>query len=159
MKVVQITDSNLVGRRSYCLSETYSFRSLVELVSHHAHNSLRESFHGYYILYRASSLVKQIILQIYWNRLDAFLEVPWKNKFLTARAIEDYIAENENMNLLSIFKGQHIIIVSKEGDGTGWWKGKFYDSVSSAFLKIFYCRFKCDPNFFVGRRQERRILP
>lgn len=126
MKVVQITDSNLVGRRSYCLSETYSFRSLVELVSHHAHNSLRESFHG----------------------LDAFLEVPWKNKFLTARAIEDYIAENENMNLLSIFKGQHIIIVSKEGDGTGWWKGKFYDSEGDKKEGYFPKEYVREDNFF-----------
>lgn len=130
MKVVQTTENSLGGRRSYCLSETYSFRSLVELVNHHAHNSLRESFHGYFNLDRVS-IMKQIDFQIYLNRLDAFLEVAWKKKFLTARAIEDYIAENENMNLLSIFKGQHIIIVSKEGDGTGWWKGKFYDSVSS----------------------------
>jgi hypothetical protein len=96
--------------------------------------------------------------------LDAFLEVPWKKKFLTARAIEDYVAENENMNLLSIFKGQHIIIVSKEGDGTGWWKGKFYDSVSRVkcdrYVKQFIVTIGIIYYFvFTGRGQEGRILP
>ena len=46
MKVVQITDGSFSGRRAFCLSETYSFRSLVDLINHHAHNSLRESFKG-----------------------------------------------------------------------------------------------------------------
>ena len=32
-------------------------------------------------------------------------------------------------NLLPIFKDQHIVVVSKEGDATGWWKGRFGDQV------------------------------
>lgn len=104
MKVVQSYDS-LYGGRSfqYFLSEAYSFRSVVELVHHYESNSLREAFRG----------------------LDAVLEIPWKYKFHTAKVMADYGSADNN--LLPIFKDQHIVVVSKEGDATGWWKGRFGD--------------------------------
>lgn len=61
--------------------------------------------------------------------LDAYLELPWKHLFPTAQVIEDYAPRGVDLNELSISEGQHLIIVSKEGDGTGWWKGRFNDKV------------------------------
>ncbi|XP_057377423.1 protein vav-like isoform X1 [Daphnia carinata] len=101
MKVVRTSD----GGGRYFLSESFLFRSVVELVNRYEHNSLRESFKG----------------------LDAYLKVPWKHLFVTAQVIKDYVPEDLDLNQLSISKGQHLIVVSKEGDENGWWKGRFND--------------------------------
>ena len=63
------------------------------------------------------------------RRLDAYLERPWKWLFHTARAVGDYQATDTNSQMLSIRRGQHIVVVSREGDSTGWWKGRFGDEV------------------------------
>lgn len=59
--------------------------------------------------------------------LNAVLEVAWKCLFHTAKVVADYTPEE--FNLLPIARGQHLIIISKEGDATGWWKGRFGDQV------------------------------
>ncbi|XP_046448804.1 protein vav-like isoform X2 [Daphnia pulex] len=101
MKVVHTSDNG--GR--YFLSESFLFRSIVELINRYEHNSLRESFKG----------------------LDAYLKVPWKHLFATAQVIKEYVPDDVDLNQLSISKGQHLIVVSKEGDENGWWKGRFND--------------------------------
>ena len=102
MKVVQTSDVPPM----FYLSQNFPFPSVVELVSRYVHHSLRESFRG----------------------LDARLEVPWKQVFHTARVIENY-ASAEDANVLPIARGQHIIVVNKDGDARGWWKGRFNDCV------------------------------
>ena len=66
--------------------------------------------------------------------LDAVLEVPWKYKFHTAKVMADYGSADNN--LLPIFKDQHIVVVSKEGDATGWWKGRFGDQVYFSYILL-----------------------
>lgn len=69
-------------------------------------------------------------------RLDTVLEIPWKYKFHTAKVMADYGSADNN--LLPIFKDQHIVVVSKEGDATGWWKGRFGDLVKSFASQLRY---------------------
>lgn len=70
------------------------------------------------------------------NSLDAYLKVPWKHLFATAQVIKEYVPEDVDLNQLSISKGQHLIVVSKEGDENGWWKGRFNDQVCY-FSKLY----------------------
>ncbi|XP_065564856.1 protein vav-like isoform X3 [Artemia franciscana] len=84
----------------YYLSESRRFRSIVELVQWYEDNSLSESFSG----------------------LQAVLERPWRRIYPTAIARYDYPAPEPN--LLSLKRGDIVIILSKEGDTNGWWKGQ-----------------------------------
>lgn len=89
--------------------------------------------------------------------MDAYLKVPWKHFFATAQVIKDYVPEDVDLNQLSISKGQHLIVVSKEGDENGWWKGRFNDQVRYSFSYIFEVFFKL--NFSVLRMViSQRIL-
>jgi len=58
--------------------------------------------------------------------------VPWKHVYQTAKVIENYAAGDDNV--LAISRGQHIIIVNKDGDARGWWKGRFNDRVPINYI-------------------------
>jgi hypothetical protein len=97
--------------------------------------------------------------------LDAVLACPWKKLFHTARVVGDYIPTDQNSQMLPIIKGQHIVIVSREGDSTGWWKGRYGGDVSAfdhCFQQII---FKISHLLVVGRifpeglRRRGSLLP
>ena len=104
--------------------------------------------------------------------MDAVLEVPWKYKFHTAKVMADYGSADNN--LLPIFKDQHIIVVSKEGDATGWWKGRFGDQVSLfkcvmlkllsleksniILLKLIYSHVQCWTNYILIRGDACKVV-
>lgn len=65
--------------------------------------------------------------------------MPWKHVYQTAKVIENYAAGDDNV--LAISRGQHIIIVNKDGDARGWWKGRFNDRVPINYTFFWYARY------------------
>lgn len=48
-------------------------------------------------------------------------------------AIAEYNFEPDESNQLPLVKGCEVLILSKEGDERGWWRGKVMDRVSKQF--------------------------
>lgn len=71
---------------------------------------------------------------VWTNRLDICLQRPWKAFFRTAKVIEDYSTDPPNPIMLTIQKGQHIIIVDKVGDASEWWKGRYHNEVKNRII-------------------------
>ncbi|XP_022235087.1 guanine nucleotide exchange factor VAV2-like [Limulus polyphemus] len=102
------------GQHFY-LSESKYFKTIVELIKWYEENTLAESFSG----------------------LNIKLLVPYKKALnLTNGAVESVglaVAIHEftgaSPNVLSLQKGDSVIIISKAGGDKGWWKGKIGDRV------------------------------
>lgn len=98
----------------FYLSETRYFKSIIELVEHYEQNSLCECF----------------------NLVNTTLMVPYKRASSTdssftpiAWAIAVYSFTGSSSNLLSLKKGDKIAVLSKAGEGKGWWKGQIDDRI------------------------------
>ncbi|XP_049272801.1 protein vav isoform X2 [Rhipicephalus sanguineus] len=101
----------------FYLSETKTFRSIVELVSWYETHSLSESFKG----------------------LDISLLIPFKNVVSTpitngtvehlghAVALHNFQPTTESM--LGLVKGDVVTVLSKAGQEKGWWKGQIQERV------------------------------
>lgn len=101
----------------FCLSETKTFRSIVELVSWYETHSLSESFKG----------------------LDISLLIPFKNAVGAsvtngtvehlgqAVALHNFLPTTESM--LGLVKGDVVTVLSKAGQEKGWWKGQIQERV------------------------------
>jgi len=74
------------------------------------------------------------------------LEIPWRKVYKTARVIDNYDGAyaGENNNLLTIFRDQYVIIVNKDDDARGWWRGRLNDKVFSPSYTnpLNQCEFK-----------------
>lgn len=98
----------------YYLSETKYFKSIVELIKWYEENSLAESFNGLHVTLMIP--YKKAI-----NLVNSMESVRY------AEAIYDFQANAANM--LSLRKGDRIIILSKAGNDKGWWKGQIDDRI------------------------------
>lgn len=85
----------------YFLSESRFFRSIVELVSYYEKTSLSENFVG----------------------LNSHLRWPFRR--VVATALHDFRPRESTQ--LALRPGAKILILSKEGDSRGWWKGRILD--------------------------------
>ncbi|XP_047525773.1 protein vav isoform X2 [Pieris napi] len=85
----------------YYLSESRFFRSVVELVTYYERVSLAENFVG----------------------LDSSLKWPFRR--VVATVIHDFRPLESSQ--LSLRPGAKVLVLSKEGDSRGWWKGRILD--------------------------------
>ncbi|XP_076228297.1 vav guanine nucleotide exchange factor isoform X2 [Nomia melanderi] len=103
VKHIRVFKRNVDGADLYYLSESRFFKSVVELVEYYERVSLSENF----------------------ERLDQRLLWPYRR--VLATALFDFHAEERNQ--LSLQRGCTVVVLSKEGDAKGWWKGKIDDHV------------------------------
>ncbi|CAK1548053.1 unnamed protein product [Leptosia nina] len=87
----------------YYLSESRFFRSIVELVTYYESVSLAENFVG----------------------LNSSLRWPFRR--VVATVIHDFRPLESSQ--LSLRPGAKVLVLSKEGDSRGWWKGRILDKV------------------------------
>ncbi|XP_053666591.1 protein vav [Anopheles marshallii] len=87
----------------YYLSTRRYFKTIIELVSFYERNDLGENFAG----------------------LNQLLQWPFKEEIVIA--IYDF-APNE-LNQLPMRQGCQVIVIGKEGDSKGWWRGKTLEKV------------------------------
>ncbi|XP_058458710.1 protein vav isoform X2 [Malaya genurostris] len=87
----------------YYLSTRRFFKSIIELVSFYERNDLGENFSG----------------------LNQLLQWPFKEVIVTA--LYDFSPSEPNQLLLK--QGCKIIVIGKEGDSKGWWRGKTMEKV------------------------------
>ncbi|XP_058832580.1 protein vav isoform X2 [Topomyia yanbarensis] len=100
MKIYQKQDSLAP---SYYLSTRRYFKTIIELVSFYERNDLGENFAG----------------------LNQLLQWPFKE--LVATALYDFTPSEPNQ--LPLKQGCQVIVIGKEGDGKGWWRGKTLEKV------------------------------
>ncbi|XP_052737193.1 protein vav isoform X2 [Bicyclus anynana] len=85
----------------YFLSESRFFRSIVELVSYYEKTNLSENFVG----------------------LNSYLRWPFRR--VVATVLHDFRPLESSQ--LALRPGAKVLILSKEGDSRGWWKGRSLD--------------------------------
>ncbi|XP_067639293.1 protein vav [Eurosta solidaginis] len=100
MKINQEPDGDTV---LYCLSSRRHFKTIVELVSYYERNDLGENFAG----------------------LNQSLQWPFRE--VIATAIYDF--EPKGSNQLQLKTGCQVLVIGKDGDSKGWWRGKIGDTV------------------------------
>ncbi|KFB45541.1 AGAP010292-PA-like protein [Anopheles sinensis] len=100
MKIYQKKESQ---NMFYYLSTRRYFKTIIELVSFYERNDLGENFAG----------------------LNQLLQWPFKEEIVTA--VYDF-APTE-LNQLPMRKGCQVIVIGKEGDSKGWWRGKTLEKV------------------------------
>nr|XP_018902784.1 PREDICTED: protein vav isoform X1 [Bemisia tabaci] len=110
VKHMKVYEREVDGTVEYYLSESRFFRSLVDLISCYEHTSLGENFIG----------------------LNVQLQWPFKRIV----AVAEFDFNPVEPNLLPLKQGCQVIVLSKEGDHKGWWKGKVQDRVGF-FPKVF----------------------
>uniref|UniRef100_A0A6B2EJZ5 Putative rho guanine nucleotide exchange factor vav3 n=1 Tax=Phlebotomus kandelakii TaxID=1109342 RepID=A0A6B2EJZ5_9DIPT len=100
MKIYQKRDSETV---SYYLSTRRYFKTIIELVSFYERNDLGENFAG----------------------LNQSLQWPFRE--VIATALYEFVPDDQNQ--LPLRKGCQVIVIGKEGDSRGWWRGKTNERV------------------------------
>ncbi|KOC65970.1 Protein vav [Habropoda laboriosa] len=103
VKHIRVFKRDADGADVYYLSESRFFKSVVELVEYYERASLSENF----------------------EKLDQRLLWPYRR--VLAKALFDFRGEERNQ--LSLRRGCRVVVLSKEGDAKGWWKGKIGDQV------------------------------
>ena len=103
MKHIRVFQRDVDGADLYYLSESRFFKSVVELVEYYERSSLSENF----------------------EKLDQRLLWPFRR--VLAKALFDFRGEERNQ--LSLRRGCRVVVLSKEGEAKGWWKGKIGDQV------------------------------
>lgn len=103
VKHIRVFKRDVDGADLYYLSESRFFKSVVELVEYYEGASLSENF----------------------EKLDQRLLWPYRR--VLARALFDFRGCEGNQ--LSLRRGCRVVVLSKEGDAKGWWKGKIGDKV------------------------------
>lgn len=104
MKHIRIFKKDVDGAELFYLSESRYFKSVVELVEYYERSSLAENFE---------------------KKLDQRLLWPFRR--VLAKALFDFRGGKENE--LSLRRGCRVVVLSKEGDAKGWWKGKIGEQV------------------------------
>nr|XP_012216162.1 PREDICTED: protein vav isoform X2 [Linepithema humile] len=103
VKHIRVFKRDVEGADLYYLSESRFFKSVVELVEYYERESLSENF----------------------EKLDQRLLWPYRR--VVAKALFDYHGNERNQ--LNLRRGCRVVVLSKEGDAKGWWKGKVGDHV------------------------------
>ncbi|XP_014484352.1 PREDICTED: protein vav isoform X3 [Dinoponera quadriceps] len=103
VKHIRVFKRDVDGADLYYLSESRFFKSVVELVEYYERASLSENF----------------------EKLDQRLLWPYRR--ILAKALFDFHGCERNQ--LSLRRGCRVVVLSKEGDAKGWWKGKIGDQV------------------------------
>ncbi|XP_011701048.1 PREDICTED: protein vav isoform X2 [Wasmannia auropunctata] len=103
VKHIRVFKRYMDGADLYYLSESRFFKSVVELVEYYERESLAENF----------------------EKLDQRLLWPYRR--VLAKALFDFRGSDRTQ--LSLRRGCRVVVLSKEGDATGWWKGKIGDQV------------------------------
>ncbi|XP_029175638.1 protein vav isoform X2 [Nylanderia fulva] len=103
VKHIRVFKRDVDGADLYYLSESRFFKSVVELVEYYERASLSENF----------------------EKLDQRLLWPYRRVLAKAR----FDFRSTERNQLSLRRGCRIVVLSKEGDAKGWWKGKIGDQV------------------------------
>ncbi|XP_076626399.1 vav guanine nucleotide exchange factor isoform X1 [Colletes latitarsis] len=103
VKHIRVFKRDVDGADLFYLSESRFFKSVVELVEYYERASLSENF----------------------EKLDQRLLWPYKR--VLAKALFDFRGGERNQ--LSLRRGCRVVVLSKEGDAKGWWKGKIGDQV------------------------------
>ncbi|XP_011871795.1 PREDICTED: protein vav isoform X2 [Vollenhovia emeryi] len=103
VKHIRVFKRDVDGADLYYLSESRFFKSVVELVEYYERASLSENF----------------------ENLDQRLLWPYRR--VLAKALFDFRGCERNQ--LSLRRGCRVVVLSKEGDAKGWWKGKIGDQV------------------------------
>jgi len=98
-KHMKININEVDANTRYCLSQSRTFRSIVELVCYFSINSLKESFNG----------------------LDTTLKFAYKDLILV-RASYDFSPEGPEANMLSLRSGDILAIVDRQESSLGWLK-------------------------------------
>lgn len=97
------TAIKLLNHPQYYLSSRRSFKTIVELVSFYERNDLGENFAG----------------------LNQTLQWPFKE--VLSKALYDF--NPKELNQLPLRKDCIVLVIGKEGDSKGWWRGKAMDRV------------------------------
>ncbi|XP_051158628.1 protein vav isoform X2 [Leptopilina boulardi] len=103
VKHIRVFQRDVDGADLYYLSESRFFKSVVELVEFYERSSLAENF----------------------EKLDQRLLWPFRR--VLAKALYNFRGEERNQ--LSLRRGCRVVVLSKEGEAKGWWKGKINDQV------------------------------
>ncbi|XP_076183652.1 vav guanine nucleotide exchange factor isoform X2 [Ptiloglossa arizonensis] len=103
VKHIRVFKRDVDGADLFYLSESRFFKSVVELVEYYERASLSENF----------------------EKLDQRLLWPYRR--VLAKALFDFRGGERNQ--LSLRRGCRVVVLSKEGDAKGWWKGKIGDQV------------------------------
>ncbi|XP_034233685.1 protein vav [Thrips palmi] len=110
VKHMKVYEKEIDNIPHYYLSESRFFRSVVELISCYEHTSLAENFSGLHVKLR------------------------WPFRRIVVVAELDY--DPTEPNQLPLKKGAQVVVLSKEADHMGWWKGKVNDRVGF-FPKVY----------------------
>ncbi|XP_071447669.1 protein vav isoform X2 [Hetaerina americana] len=103
VKHMKVYEKENNGVRHYCLSESRFFPSIVDLVDCYEQTSLGENFVG----------------------LDVKLQWPYGR----TEAVVQFDYEPTDSNQLKLLRGRHLVVLGKEGDHKGWWKGRIDDQI------------------------------
>ncbi|XP_049846897.1 protein vav isoform X1 [Schistocerca gregaria] len=103
VKHMKVYEKITENGKQYFLSESRFFKSIVELITCYETSSLVENFSG----------------------LDVCLMWPYRRII----AVAEYDYNPTEQNQLPLKRGCQVIVLSKEGDFRGWWKGKVHDKV------------------------------
>ncbi|XP_016976977.1 protein vav isoform X1 [Drosophila rhopaloa] len=104
IKHMKINQENSGDSMLYCLSSRRHFKTIVELVSYYERNDLGENFAG----------------------LNQSLQWPFKE--VIATALYDY-EPKAGSNQLQLRTDCQVLVIGKDGDSKGWWRGKIGDTV------------------------------
>ncbi|XP_016949538.1 protein vav isoform X2 [Drosophila biarmipes] len=104
IKHMKINQENSGDSMLYCLSSRRHFKTIVELVSYYERNDLGENFAG----------------------LNQSLQWPYKEVYATA--LYDY-EPKAGSNQLQLRTDCQVLVIGKDGDSKGWWRGKIGDTV------------------------------
>ncbi|PZC79600.1 hypothetical protein B5X24_HaOG216124 [Helicoverpa armigera] len=96
----------------YYLSESRFFRSVVELITYYEKTSLSENFEG----------------------LNSNLRWPFRR--VVATVIHDFRPLESSQ--LALRPGAKVLVLSKEGDSRGWWKGRTLDKLCLAERELHF---------------------
>ncbi|KAH8397550.1 hypothetical protein KR222_009830 [Zaprionus bogoriensis] len=104
IKHMKINQENDGESMLYCLSSRRHFKTIVELVSYYERNDLGENFAG----------------------LNQSLQWPFREVYATA--LYDYDPK-AGSNQLQLRTDCQVLVIGKDGDSKGWWRGKIGDTV------------------------------
>ncbi|EDW06943.1 protein vav isoform X2 [Drosophila mojavensis] len=104
IKHMKINQENDGESMLYCLSSRRHFKTIVELVSYYERNDLGENFAG----------------------LNQSLQWPYREVYATA--LYDFDPK-PGSNQLQLRTDCQVLVIGKDGDSKGWWRGKIGDTV------------------------------
>ncbi|KAG8236233.1 hypothetical protein J437_LFUL010986 [Ladona fulva] len=115
VKHMKVYEREENGVPHFFLSESRFFPTIVDLVNCYEQTSLGENFVG----------------------LDVTLQWPYGR----TEAIVEFDFEPTESNQLRLQRGRRLIVLGKEGDHKGWWKGKIDDQIGF-FPKEYVCEMR-----------------